>query len=215
MDDRCRISGMGTDISGMVECRTWHLHEEGEDSPWQAAIDLFLLNITRNYDAFGCLFGVCNYANFRPLAAGRGVPADASEPVLAELARYADQTFGTTWITWAEMKQVDWDEPAERADSRLHEYQRTPDGLRFTGKSAWSPRFAQAVGLPGPVHGAGQDWPEGSEWLIGETLYRSEKIRRRDAVPEGGEWEPVWTVMEALASQHGADNVRLVVWFDN
>lgn len=48
---------MGTDISGFVECRAWHLHEEDEDSVWRAAIDLFFLNITRNYDAFGCLFG--------------------------------------------------------------------------------------------------------------------------------------------------------------
>ncbi|WP_406500059.1 hypothetical protein OG936_36625 [Streptomyces sp. NBC_00846] len=60
-----------------------------------------------------------------------------------------------------------------------------------------------------------QEWPEGSEWLIGDALYRSEKLRRRDAVPETGEWKPVWMVMEALASQHGDDNVRLVVWFGN
>ncbi|WP_256463461.1 hypothetical protein [Kitasatospora sp. RG8] len=40
-------------------------------------------------------------------------------------------------------------------------------------------------------------------------------MRRRDAVTEDGEWKPVWTVMEALASTHGDDNVRLVVWFDS
>ncbi|MFF3137718.1 hypothetical protein [Streptomyces mirabilis] len=209
---------MGTDISGFVECRAWQLHEEGEDSVWRAAIDLFFLNITRNYDAFGCLFGVRNYANFQPLAMDRGLPVDASETVRAELdqlAQWPDQAYGTTWITWAEIKEVDWDEPAEKADSRLHQYRQTSDGLRFTGKSAWSPRFAQAVGLPAQVPREAQEWPEGSEWLIGDTLYRSEKLRRRDAVPETGEWKPVWTVMEALASQHGDDNVRLVVWFDN
>ncbi|WP_351226092.1 hypothetical protein [Streptomyces sp. NPDC002133] len=206
---------MGTDISGFVECRAWHLHKEDED--WRAAIDLFFLNTTRNYDAFGCLFGVRNYANFRPLAADRGLPAGASETVRAELERLAqwygpDQAYGTTWITWAEIKEVDWDEPAEKADSRLHEYRQTPDGLRLTGKAAWSPRFAQAVGLQ---PGEDREWPEGTEWLIGDTLYRSEKIRRRDAVPATGEWKSVWTVMEALAAQHGDDNVRLVVWFDN
>ena len=57
---------MGMDISGYVECRAWHLHEEGENAVWRAAIDLFFLNITRNYDAFGCLFGMRNYANFHP-----------------------------------------------------------------------------------------------------------------------------------------------------
>ncbi|MFI2910394.1 hypothetical protein ACG2OD_19380 [Streptomyces sp. PDY-4] len=209
---------MGTDISGFVECRARHLHEEGQGPVWRAAVDLFLLNTTRNYDAFGCLFGVRNYANFRPLAADRGLPADASETVRAELGRLAewpDQAYGTTWITWAELKEVDWGEPAEKADSRLHQYRRTPDGLRLTGKSAWSPRLAEAVGLPGPVPGEAREWPEGSEWLIGDTLYRSERLRRRDAVPETGEWKPVWTVMEALASQHGDDHVRLVVWFDD
>lgn len=132
---------MGTDISGFVECRAWHLHEEDEDSVWRAAIDLFFLNITRNYDAFGCLFGVRNYANFRPLAADRGIPVDASETVRAELdqlAQWPDQAYGTTWITWAEIKEVDWGEPAEKADSRLHQYRQTPDGFRLTGKSAWN-----------------------------------------------------------------------------
>ncbi|MFE1963245.1 hypothetical protein [Streptomyces sp. NPDC059479] len=207
------ISVMGTDISGFVECRAWHLHEEGEDSVWRAAIDLFFLNIDKDYDAFGCLFGVRNYANFRPLAADRGLPADASETVRAELDRFAHHS--TTWITWAELKEVDWDEPAEKADSRLHEYRQTAHGLRLVGKAAWSPRFAEAVGLPEQARGQAQEWPEGSEWLIGDTLYRSVKICRRDAVPETGGWKPVWTVMEALASRHGDENVRLVVWFDD
>ena len=129
---------MGMDIS--VECRAWHLDEEGGNAGWQAAIDLYFLNITRNYDAFECLFGMRNYANFRPLAAKRGMPSDASETVRAELAQLApwpDQAYGVTWITWAELKVVDWDESVEWADSRIHRYRQTADGLRFIGKSAW------------------------------------------------------------------------------
>ncbi|MCZ4119826.1 hypothetical protein [Streptomyces sp. H39-S7] len=209
---------MGTDMSGFVECRAWHLHEEGEESVWRAAIDLIFLNVNRDYDAFGCLFGVRNYANFRPLAADRGLPVDASETVRAELDRLApwqDQAYGTTWITWAELKAVDWNEPAERADSRLHQYRRTADGWILTGKRTWSPQVAQAIGLPEQEPGQAQEWPEGSEWLVGDTLYKSETIRRRDAVLEPGDWKPVWTVMEALALLHGDDSVRLVVWFGN
>ncbi|WP_335932382.1 hypothetical protein [Streptomyces sp. PTD5-9] len=206
---------MGTDISGFVECRAWRLHEGGEDTVWRAAIDLFLLNTTRNYDAFGCLFGVRNYANFRPLAEERGLPPDASDAVRTELARRSDQVFGTTWITWAELKTTDWTEMAEAADSRLHQYRQTADGLEFVGKFAWSRRFAEAIGVLERVPGQAQAWPEGGEWRIGDSIYRSERISRRDAVQDDGEWKPVWTVMEALASQHGDDNVRLVVWFDN
>jgi hypothetical protein len=39
-------------------------------------------------------------------------------------------------------------------------------------------------------------------------------LTRRDAIPVGSEWEPVWAVMKALAGLHGWGNVRLVVWFD-
>jgi hypothetical protein len=39
-------------------------------------------------------------------------------------------------------------------------------------------------------------------------------LTRRDAIPVGSEWEPVWAVMKALAGLHGCGNVRLVVWFD-
>ncbi|MFF4082547.1 hypothetical protein ACFYZN_24500 [Streptomyces sp. NPDC001777] len=206
---------MGTDINGFVECRARRLHEDGEESVWHAAIDLFLLDIIRNYDAFGCLFGIRNYAGFRPLAEERGLPPDASDGVRAELARWSDQVFGTTWITWAELRATDWTEPAESADSRLHQYRRTADGLEYVGKSAWSRQFAEAVGLPEQERGRARTWPEGSEWHIGDTVYRSERMSRRDAVEDRGEWAPVWTVMETLASQHGDDNVRLVVWFDN
>lgn len=153
---------MGTDISGFVECRAWRADEGERDLVWRAAADLFLLNDTRNYDAFGCLFGVRNFANFRPLAAERGRPVDASEEVRAELDRLApwpDQAYGTTWITWAELEAVDWDEPAERPDSRIHQYRQTPDGLRLVGKSGWSPEFARAVGLQQQLSGRGRPGP--------------------------------------------------------
>jgi hypothetical protein len=210
---------MGTDISGFIECRTWHLH--GEETPWHAAVDLFCLYTTRNYDAFGCLFGVRNFADFRPLATGRGLPGDVSEGVLAELDRaYSspDDVFGTSWISWAEVKAVDWEEMAEAPDSRLHRYEQTPDGLKMAGKSGWSPttaQFAAAVGLPSQPGGEPPAWPEGAEWLVDDVLYRSETLSRRDAIPADSDWTPVWVVMETLAGLHGDDNVRLVVWFDN
>ncbi|MFE7615049.1 hypothetical protein [Streptomyces sp. NPDC057496] len=205
---------MGTDMSGFLEYRA---SQDGREAAWYTAHGLDSLDDTRDYDAFGCLFGVRNYANFRPLAAHRGLPADASATVSERFAQLTEwygegSLHGTTWITWAEVKAVDWDEPAERPDSRLHEYRRTPNGLRMVGKSSWSPAFAEAVGLE---RGEQREWPEGSEWLVGHTLYRSVTIRRRDAVTETGEWRLVWEAMETLAAQHGDDNVRLVVWFDD
>lgn len=50
---------MSTDASGMVECRPgarfWGLDDE--DSVWQAAIDLFLLNCGNAYDGLVCRSG--------------------------------------------------------------------------------------------------------------------------------------------------------------
>jgi hypothetical protein len=66
---------MGTDISGFLEYRA---PQDDQEPTWYTAHDLSSLYGGRHYDAFGCLFGVRNYANFRPLAACRGLPASIS-----------------------------------------------------------------------------------------------------------------------------------------
>ncbi|MEW2519956.1 hypothetical protein [Actinacidiphila alni] len=213
---------MGADIHGMVECRLWHVHEEdGETGEWHAAIGLDVLYAGQDYDAFGCLFGVRNDAGFRPLAAGRGLPADTSGAVRAELSGWGADAHSASWISWAEVARVDWDEPAESTDRRVHRYRRTADGLSYEGKSVWDPAHAAALaarGTPPTAAGGPPDgawWQDGAEWAVGDTVFRAVRLRRRDAVPPDGEWQPVWTTMRTLAALHGEDNVRLVVWFDN
>ncbi|MFF2196983.1 hypothetical protein [Streptomyces sp. NPDC058157] len=207
---------MGSDIHGFLECA-----DDLGDEPWSAAVDLELLYRGRNYDAFGCLFGIRNHARFRPLAADRGLPPDASPAVCAAFADWGRDAHGATWVDWAELRRVDWSEPAAGVDSRIHEYRRVGDVWVMTGKAGWSRRVADAIaaatgGEPGGAFPYREhDWPEGTEWSDGEDrLYRVGRLTRREAVPEGGEWAPVWAVMEALASVHGEGNVRLVVWFD-
>lgn len=205
---------MGTDISGYIECRERPLRPDAS-GPWRAAMDLDLLYDDRHYDAFGCLFGVRNYATFRPLAAGRGLPRDLSDTVrqAAESWEHHD----ATWISWAEVARVDWDEPAEGADQRMRQYLRRPDGtLEPMGKSLWGPRLMEATGasyedvLEGRVR-----WSEGQEFELGDTVFRAATLRRRDVVPPDGAWRRVWRVMETLAERTSPDDVRLVVWFDS
>ncbi|CAM5516474.1 hypothetical protein [Streptomyces aurantiogriseus] len=192
---------MGADVHGFVECRATHRVLDPEDAGgWAAAIDLDLLYAGRSYDAFGCLFGVRNHAGFRPLAADRGLPDDVS----AE-ARHAHDAWGrdahsASWIGWAELSRVDWDEPAERVDERVHEYRRGADG-------GWILRGKASKRL--------RDRPAETEWTEGDTLFRVTRTTRRDAVPQDGDWAPVWAVMRTLAAVHGEEHVRLVVWFDN
>ncbi|WP_052890913.1 hypothetical protein [Thermogemmatispora carboxidivorans] len=202
---------MGVDITGWIECRQFFILES-ETTPWEPAIRLGFLFHDRNYDAFGCLFGVKNYANFRPVAEGRGLPTDVSPEVRAAYERWGDEIFGASWITWAEIKAIDWEEPAELPDARIHCYRRAEDGsLVYEGKSAWDRDFAEVVGhsLIEGIFGA-CTWPEGQEWEIGGKVYRSVRLRRKDA---RASWKATFSVMEALASNYGDDGVRMIVWF--
>jgi hypothetical protein len=205
---------MGIDIAGSIECRAEFGHGDDPDEPWRYAIDLAVLNTTRNYDAFGCLFGVANFAGFAPVAADRGLPADAAEQT--RIAHDHAGAFATTWIGWSEVAAVDWGEPALRTDARIHEY--VPDGeggWRYESKAGWSPRLAKHLGIVGDKSGYGDTvWAEGTEWIIENRLYRVGRVYRRDAVTPTGEWQQVWSVMNTLASLHGDQNVRLNVWFD-
>jgi hypothetical protein len=205
---------MGIDIAGGIECRPEFGFGPDEDVPWTYAVDLDVLNTTRDYDAFGCLFGVANYAGFTPIAADRGLPADAA--VQTCVAHDQAGAFATSWIGWSEVVAVDWDEPASRPDARIHEYLPDGDGgWRYEGKGAWSARLAKHLGIVGDKSGYGDtQWAEGTEWIIENRLYRVERLCRRDAVTPTGEWQPVWSVMSTLASLHGDHNVRLNVWFD-
>jgi hypothetical protein len=172
------------------------------------------------YDLFGCLFGVRNYANYRPVAPDRGIPLDASDAVkqaVAQQQRWAGSDslafHSPTWISWSEIKRIDWAEEALEADSRLHRYQRTEDGtLVYEGKSSWSGRLVAATGI------SFEDallnkwiWREGFEMEAGQRVYRAEKLQRKDALSP--EWLNVFETMESLAAEYGDEQVRLVVWF--
>jgi hypothetical protein len=205
---------MGVDISGVVECRPEFGFLPDPDVAWEYAIELGQLYCGRSYDAFGCLFGVMNFAGFEPVAAERGIPADAAEGTRRHAQGIQPPSFSASWISYDEIDAIDWDERAARPDARLHQYSRGQDGeWRMTSKAGQDRVFAKHVGLS-PAEAAARSWPAGSEWLIGDTLYRSEVLTRRDAIPMRSDWDPVWTVMKTLASLHGGSNVRLVVWFD-
>jgi len=208
---------VGIDIHGFIEVRPWASWPDlPSEIPWKAAARLDCLNITRDYDAFGCLFGVMNFAGFQPIAADRGLPEDAGELVRQERQALYQPAQWTTWISWEEIRSIDWREPAERVDARLHEYHRTPDGQwQCVGKAAWSREMRQAQGLEVPPPGTPPGtWPEGSIWTSGDMQWRAERLTRGHAVPADSAWQPVWDVMGVLGRLHGERNCRLIVWFD-
>jgi hypothetical protein len=207
---------VGVDIDGFIEVRPWASWPDLPDEiDWEPAVRLDCLYVTRDYDAFGCLFGIMNYAGFRPVAADRGLPSDAAE----ETRRAIDSDSGRrgpTWIGWDEIQRIDWNEQAEHADTRLHRYERNGDGRWvFRSKSSWSRDAFEAQGIPVPPPGTPPDvWPDGSVWTKGDVQFRAERLTRREAIPAEGSWRPVWDVMAVLARLHGNENCRLVVWFN-
>lgn len=203
---------MGTDIGGFVEVRPgWG---EPRTSAWEYVADLDHLYTSRDYDLFGCLFGVRNFAGFRPVASGRGVPTDLSRRGTEEWRTWAGSSHDPSWVTWAELAAIDLDEPAERADQRVHTYRLTPEGRVYESKAGFSRRVADAIAASGMTPAAeGEPWPVGTEWADGEYVHRVELLRRRDVLP--GSMGALWQILGALGELHGAANVRLVVWFDS
>jgi hypothetical protein len=106
---------VGQDIDGSIECRlNWGSDEPTLSRAWQHAVDLLTIYGGGDYDAFGCLFGVRNYAGFEAVAGGRGIPADASPETTAEAKRWPSAS--ASWVSWAEIEAIDWRELATHPD---------------------------------------------------------------------------------------------------
>jgi hypothetical protein len=177
---------VGTDISGAIECRPVFRYppQLARRKSWELAVNLGQLYDACHYDSFGCLFGVGNFAGFEPVASDRGLPADVASQTARLAARGAH--FSPTWVSWAEIAAVDLSQPASRPDARIHEYARDEAGQwRLRGKAGQNPWFARLVGMT-PAEAAAARWPDGSQWLDGDVLYRAETLTRADAVPPDG-----------------------------
>ncbi|MEV8510206.1 hypothetical protein AB0368_35995 [Actinoplanes sp. NPDC051475] len=191
---------MGTDIYGGVEVR--------KGGVWVAAgVDV---GSWRDYDAYGLLFGVRNYAGFEPVAASRGFPADA---VLRPMTRYPE-VHDHSWVTWGELAQVDWTGPAPRVDDRIHEYEVTEDGPVYRSKArSHGVRWRAVAGEDADPRGSA--YSEGTEWRCGNTVWRVERLDRSEVLRRNAELRELLATMRSLAGEYGEDNVRLVVWFDS
>ncbi|MFI6921860.1 hypothetical protein ACIBIZ_18090 [Nonomuraea spiralis] len=120
---------MGTEIYGYIEARHPPAHEDWyEGDPWTAvSIPLYPLYDEQDYESFACLFGVRDRLGWVPVAPGRGLPPDVSEPVRTDYehaARLDAAVHGCTWISWAELRDLDMTVrpgtgPADAAPTRL------------------------------------------------------------------------------------------------
>ena len=186
---------MGVDIYGWVEVK--------EKWGWEGIINVSDL-LGRNYDMFGMLFDVKNYTGFEAIAPYRGLPNDASWITKRTYKEGGPYVFGATWVTWKELKEINWDEVSQDFDGRVHIYIVKEDGSEeYVGK-AW---LTSAL----TVDEYKRIW-NGEEVRKGNRIYRAERLCRKDILEE--DWKILFELMEVLAKYYGDENVRLVVWFD-
>ncbi len=184
----------------------------------------------RDHDAWGCLFGVSNEANFKPLVGLRGMAADASAEVRGFVedfrARYPQEPIDCSWVTWKEIQNMDLDEQALTYHLSLFVYARGADGRLVRREAFGRPELADtaiviqhlpdqqdAIWDAAMAIALERRYPEGAltEWEIDGTVYRRERMRRRDTFDD--EWHTVLDLMRLLAHRHGPDGVRLSVYF--
>ncbi|MEU0072117.1 hypothetical protein ABZ027_21600 [Streptomyces sp. NPDC006332] len=207
---------MSTDIHGGIEFRHPGVGTDYYDGePWVAAMDLWPLYDETDYAAFGCLFGVRNYAGFQPLASDRGLPVDLSSGMRSQLGPRvaAGDLYGATWVSWAELASMG------RATAPDH----------FIGRLTWCTKS-----LPSTLHQqlVSDSWPSEAlsavgappadlrsatgrvEWTTDEVMCAYEPLTVGAVLGPETHWPHVFAVMKALADRFGDDGVRLVVAFD-
>lgn len=210
------FDAVGTDIYGGIEYRHPGAGSDCyEGDTWLTVVSLRPLYDQADYAAFGCLFGIRNYAGYTPLAAGRGLPADLSSGLRAELEApvAAGHMDGATWVSWAELAALD------------------PSAIpgHFIGRLTWSARsqpwllHEQLVPAqwPAEVRGRTGDPPAGwkpdterMEWETGSLTISYQTLSAGTVLGPGTHWPHVFAVMSALAGRFGDDGVRLVAAFD-
>lgn len=199
---------MGTDIHGWVEVKS-PLSEA-----WSGVINLGTLLGDRNYDLYRWLFGVrmWSYSGatpVKPLAPQRGLPPDVSQEAKTDYeaakGAFPKEFHSVTWITWAEMQSINWDEQIE---DRVIERKKTqPPG---TGAESWESAFIARH--TDRYQGHETELQPGYTWVEGDIEYKVVKTIRRDVIEE--DWLLLFKMLEVLASRYDDDSIRLVVWFD-
>jgi hypothetical protein len=207
---------VSTDIHGGIEFRHPGVgtdYYEGET--WVTAMDLWPLYDQTDYAAFGCLFGVRNYAGYRPLAAGRGLPHDVSSGLRAQLEPWVAEGHltGATWVSWAEIAELDPGSAPDHYVGRL-----TWSSLSMPSMlhqqlvpAEWSPELVAAVGpRPPELEGSSRY----AEWTSEDLRCKYEPLTVDSILGGESHWKHVFAVMKALADRFGEEAVRLVVAFD-
>jgi hypothetical protein len=164
---------------------------------------------------FGALFGVRNYAGFRPLAAGRGLPTDLSSAMRSELGSWVarGELDGASWVLWAELASIDPATTPEHFVGRVTWHAKSLPAIRRRQlvSRTWPTSVLSTVGVPpADVDSA----TEPVEWTTDDLVCAYEPLTLGRVLGPTTHWPHVFAVMKALAERFGDDGVRLVAAFD-
>lgn len=145
---------------------------------------------------FGLLFGVRNLAQFEPIAAERGVPDDDWNHYNdIDEDDFIEGCHSHSYILASEISSIDWEQESSDYFDGTFVYE--------DGKEEWIVGYAYSSNKP--------NCKNGEEIRIGNKIYRSIKMKQKDALSE--EWKIVFDMIKLLSDYHGEDSVRMIVGF--
>jgi hypothetical protein len=202
---------MGTTTHGWAEYR-WEewAADPMEADGWRGIINLRAM-LGQGELFYGGLFGVQNPSAFEPVAASRGLPTPMS--AIAELDYQHTPGERATWISLAEIQEIDWEAEADLTalESRTDWYR----AVRRTEK--WSPSgdlLAEEVDV----------WDElppekisklAAEREVAHDNYGYRVVPKRRGEVAVHDWPTLLTWLDVIEHRWEIDpaNIRLVVWF--
>lgn len=158
-----------------------------------------------------------------PVAEGRGIPGDADDATRREYEADGSDAHSPSWLLASEFAAIDWDAEAAYEDACVRAYRRCDGGVladagiarpsydlyrRWRGRCDAARAADPEADLPDFPHieqGTEIEWDgivfRGEPWTWG---------RVRD-----DQWGDLPWMLGVLSDRYGAENVRMVVWFDN
>lgn len=190
---------MSTMMRGLIEVRK-------PDGTWGVAIfDAGELATGQSYDAYACLFGVRNYAQFKPVVGNRrGLPKDVSDKV-SDFVDICDG-YMFSWITYGEVLSIDKEELNEGDDQRADVWVKDHEGKLIGFLGDIIQEFNEFKLMKEKVEAKGEVEIGG-----GRVAFLKKKIKRGEVL---GLYDEIFKAMADLSETHGADGVRLIVAFD-
>jgi len=177
---------MGCDIHGWME--TKHGGSNNVKVWWNQELEV---PRDRNYDFFGILADVRNYAGAKPISEPKGVPSDVSEEVKEEIEHWGADGHSYSYVTLKEFDDYDWE--SESIDGRISTIRKSTG--EELGKALYDYR---------------QDLSKEELDKI-DVEFKHLKRKAKDLLSP--KWKAYIELMQTYSSN--PENVRIVFWFDN